>query len=347
MKIHLRILYGADDRFEIVKHTLNVCQGYFDTIKLINSGPVELYNKLTTILPNNGSVEQLNYYCGDIESARNAFLYDVDIDDWVFWLDADERPSQHLLNNLDKIIKESDQRDIFIVKPTFISHYFLNNKQHTDWKNMYGIKGADWDFEDTDVFAKNAEDYGDLHIKYNNKKTPYIPIPTVCRLFKKKTHFASADSNFGGHGQILNYRGDIRTFYVPYAINHLKHEIMVYQSCTTCVYFNPTFNANTLNSRKHYMASLEYKKLREFQKKTGVKTQNDLCNNLYINPNFEFKEQFKELCECEEFKNSNLENNLFKHYPEFWSKRYDLNWETPFHDMYCGKLCCKYNNIQL
>ena len=67
MKIHLRILYGADDRFLFVKNTIDVCQKYFDTIRVVNTGPIELEKQFQD-LPSNVVVETLNFCCGDLEA---------------------------------------------------------------------------------------------------------------------------------------------------------------------------------------------------------------------------------------------------------------------------------------
>lgn len=70
MKKHLRILYGADDRFELVKETIGVCLGYFDTIRISNSGPRSLSEKLRKSLHPSVVVEDLNHFLGDLDSAR-------------------------------------------------------------------------------------------------------------------------------------------------------------------------------------------------------------------------------------------------------------------------------------
>ena len=61
MKKHLRILYGCDDRFEITKKTVELCQGHFDTITILNSGPIEFFEKLRNNLSAN--VIQFNDFC--------------------------------------------------------------------------------------------------------------------------------------------------------------------------------------------------------------------------------------------------------------------------------------------
>ena len=38
MKKHLRLLYGADDRFQFVSETVKFCHEYFDTVRILNTG---------------------------------------------------------------------------------------------------------------------------------------------------------------------------------------------------------------------------------------------------------------------------------------------------------------------
>ena len=67
MKIHLRILYGCDDRLEYVKDCVEVCKDYFDSIGITNSGPKEFYDKLSNTFDSNISINHLNNFL-DIET---------------------------------------------------------------------------------------------------------------------------------------------------------------------------------------------------------------------------------------------------------------------------------------
>lgn len=330
MKIHLRILYGADDRFLFVKNTIDVCQKYFDTIRIVNAGPIELEKKFQN-LPPNVVVETMNFFCGDLEVARNCFLYDVDVNDYVLWLDADERPTQYLLDNLKNIVDVCESNNRFIVRFPFISHHWAG---HTN--DIIHPKG-----EYCKDFTYNFDSYPIDHENYI--LNPPKGTPVCDRFFKKTRHQCSAQTNFGGHGAIYNTSWEDLWIYVRYPINHYKPDVAIYQSATTSVYFNPCINISTIDGVSTYLNSDEYKMLREFQVRTGVVTQNDLCYKLHINFDKEFKEEFKLLCENPKFINSNLLSNSFGHWSK-WSTLYDLSWETPH--VYCGGECCKYGSSQ-
>jgi len=340
MKKHLRVLYGADDRFEFVRNTINVCKDYFDTIRVVNSGPPVLVQKFIN-LPPNVHIETLNFYCGDLEMVRNSFLYDVDIGDYVLWLDSDECPTQFLLDNIDVVINTCEVNKVNIVRFPFIPHFwnagtnilsfpvhFVDNNFKENF-SRYPIDHNDW--------SKKCEDYAAGRTKTN-------PNGISDRFFKKTHKNVSAITNFGGHGSIYNGSEYDDWRYVRYPICHYKPYIAIYQSGTTSVYFNPCINISTVHGSKTYLDSIEYKMLREFQRKTKVITQNDLCYKLYINIDLEFKSMFKQLCESPELRNSKLLSNCFNHWT-IWSEKYDLDWKTPH--VFCGGECCKYKDIQI
>jgi len=330
MKLHLRILYGADDRFLFVKNTIDVCQKYFDTIRIVNAGPIELVKKFQN-LPKNVVVETLNFYCGDLEAARNCFLYDVDINDYVLWLDSDERPTQYLLDNLKNIVNICETNNRFVVRFPFIPHHWA---AHTN--DILHPKG-----EYCKDFTYNFDSYPIDHENYLLKSHKANPITD--RFFKKTRRQCSAVTNFGGHGSIYNTSSDDPWIYVRYPICHYKPDVTIYQSATTSVYFNPCINISTIDGVSTYLKSDEYKILREFQTRTGVITQNDLCYKLHINFDRQFKDEFKSLCENPKFVNSDLLSNSFSQWAK-WSTLFDLSWETP--QVYCGGECCRYENFQ-
>lgn len=336
MKIHLRILYGADDRFLFVKNTIDVCHKYFDTIRIVNAGPIELEKKFQN-LPPNVVVETMNFYCGDLEVARNCFLYDVDVNDYVLWLDSDERPTQYLLDNLKNIVDICESNNSYIVRFPFIPHFWEGNTN-----NILHPKCVDFMYN----FDSYPHDTTDFHNKcqlFAHGKIGIQPHTAIDRFFKKTRRQCSALTNFGGHGSIYNTSCEDSWVYVRYPINHYKPDVTIYQSATTSVYFNPCINISTIDGVSMYLNSDEYKMLRDFQTRTGVVTQNDLCYKLHINFDKQFKYEFKLLCENSKFVNSTLLSNLFTHWSK-WSNLYDLSWETPY--VYCGGECCKYERLQ-
>jgi hypothetical protein len=234
---------------------------------------------------------------------------------------------------LEEIVAYSNKCGIVGVRLPGCNHLWKDGKRH-----------GHWNFNNRYDFPFDAEDYARKMSDYHEKRHPHGPIGTIGRMMKKTSVHFSANTNFGGHGMIINHKNNFDMFCTRFPIVHLKHEIMVFQSHCTCTYVNPCLNAPVKDGYKPYAKSVEYKKLRDFQKRTGVKTQNDLCERLHIHPDQRFKEELKELFLCEEFKNSQLFDNFFKHY-HVWAGKFDCSWATPA--IYCGESCCRYNHIQL
>jgi hypothetical protein len=333
MRVHVRILYGADDRFQMVRQTIDVCHPYIHSIRVVNTGPVELASKFKD-LPPNTTIDNFNFFFGDLESARNAMLYDVDVGDYVLWLDADERPSQLLLENFEEIERTLDSRGIWSVRFPALNH---------NW-NKHGTPCHDkWELNNRDLFPFDAFDYGDKWLRAERGQGPF-PLATTGRMVKKQSHRLGANTNFGGHGNILNVR-DVHDMVVTrFPLCHLKHDLMCYQSCATSTYVNPCLNAPIKDGYRPYIQSSQYRSLREFQKRTGVKTQNDLCYKLHLNPDAVFKASLKELFMNEDFKTCTLYENYFRLY-HIWADEYDCSWKTP--NTFCGRQCCHYKHIQL
>jgi hypothetical protein len=322
-----------------VKNTIDVCQKYFDTIRVVNTGPIELEKQFQD-LPSNVVVETLNFYCGDLEASRNCFLYDVDINDYVLWLDSDERPTQYLLNNLKNIIHTCESSNSFIVRFPFIPHHWDAHTNVIRFPVGESCKDFMYNF---DSYPIDHADWCMKSIRFHTNQSNINPNVAVDRFFKKTRHQCSAVTNFGGHGGIYNTSSEEPWVYVRYPICHYKPDIAIYQSATTSVYFNPCINISISDGVSEYLNSEEYKILREFQKRTGVITQNDLCYKLHLNLDKQFKDEFKLLCENSKFVNSTLLSNLFTHWSK-WSTLFDLSWETPH--VYCGGECCKHENLQ-
>lgn len=307
MKKHLRILFGADNRFKYVNDTIQVSHNFFDTVRIVNTGPDVLTEQFIN-LPPNVSIETLNFFYGDLEVARNNFLYDVDIGDYMMWLDSDERPSQSLLNNIDFLIDELEKTDALNAIFSVIPHI--------------------WEDEDDKLSI------GCLHV------------PSLNRMVKKVHKYTSAISNFGGHGEIYNYdnfdkwyacSGDIGF------INHYKSRLSIAQSAFTSVFANPCINSSVIDATSEYEKSDEFKLVTEFKLFHKVISNTDLIKKLYFERDEEFIADLKLLAENPILINSKLTSNYYKEWHMF-SKKYNFSWETP--DGFCGKDCCKYTNLQ-
>lgn len=319
MKIHLRILYGCDDRLEYVKDCVEVCKDYFDSIGITNSGPKEFYDKLSNTFDSNISINHLNNFL-DIESARRLQLSDVPENDWVLWLDADERPSQDLLDNIRNMCEKADSEKCHIINLVWFEH--CEGTPTPPLKDMIEK-------------AEKAEK------SWPNQEYVFSP----SRLIKKVKEM-TLKSNFGAH-ECFDFVGSKRK-YEPYFVIHNKAHIMYYQSIVFSGFLNPIVHANAnfeglnkLFKSKHYIA------LKEFQKKHKTFTSNDIVRKLKIEKDETFKAELKELFLSFPSwpEDRDLDEIITFKFMNHFAKNYDLNVDSPYYK--CGHECCKYKNTQL
>lgn len=323
MKKHLRILYGCDDRFDIAVNTVKVCNKYFDTITILNSGPKEFYEKIKNNIPINVEVKQLEKFL-EIESCRRAIIEDVPNNEWVLWLDADERPSPQLLNDFDNMLNLADSGDFNIIRLIWC--------EHTE-----GIRCPVHEpIPKTHEELKNG-----LNVNY------FMPF----RLVKKEECIGVA-SNFGAHELFVLNEENI--MYSPNIVFHMKSHIQYYQSVVFSGFLNPFAHVNCSNLEllRDCLNHKNYVDLRKFQKRTGVFTSNDFVRKIKIEKDESFIKEVKELFFS--FNNTDISGGLgmqhnnigvtFKFMKDF-AEKYNLNVESPHYP--CNNPCCVYDDVQL
>ncbi len=108
-KIHLRIVTGADDRFEYISRTIKVSAKYFDTIRILNLGPANNSSKYNELLKKYNNLQVLNFekhytLCITSDILRHHY-HDITDGEWICWLDSDWRFPQCVLDRIhDEII---------------------------------------------------------------------------------------------------------------------------------------------------------------------------------------------------------------------------------------------------
>lgn len=320
MKKHLRILYGCDDRFEITSATAKVCLPYFDTIRILNAGPHEFYQRLRDGVPPEVKVQQLHKFL-EIESSRRAMIDDVPQNEWVLWLDADERPSKELLADLDNVVTHFDQNGYDIIRLIWAEH----------------TNGIPCGVKMPLPSAEELERVGG---------SGYF----MAKRFAKIKPNMRVISHFGAHEEFVNENTKIG--YAPYLIHHHKSTLQYCQSVVLSGFANPMVHANcSTNERFAAFLNMSYfKALKAFQREHKVFTSNDLVKKLKVDSDLEFRAKLKELFMSFPAESDNLQMNhkdvliTFKFMREF-AEKHDLNVVSPHYP--CGRDCCKYGDIQL
>ena len=316
MKKHLRLCYGADDRFDYVKGTVIVSIDHFDTIRIVNTGPKYFEKKLKEISDSEKLlVNTIEPFYGDLELVKGNYLKDIDENDWFLWLDADERPSQSLLNNLDNIIDECEKLGYVKCRFPWLQHEKEN---------------ANCTLESYNHICKS---FPTTLLEFQNSSGVYAKDVLI-----KKIKNLSPNSNFGGHGSYTP-ENDKHTNYKKYIINHYKSNLAKEQSLIYSTWFLSFINVNT-NNQKEFINNPCYQSLLKFRKENDVVLQNDMIERLRCN-DLEFKEKLKNLLLSDIFKNA---TDWYSYYYR-WASIYNCSVESD--TLYCGGKCCKYNNIQL
>lgn len=324
---HLRLLYGIDDKFEIVNHTLEVCRGYFDSIKVVNSGVAGLVDKLkhhTHVV-----FEDMNWFTGDQEPYRRAFYYDVPENDWVLWLDADERPTQALLDNLQVVIAGAEAGGYYNVRIPFNSHNWGRNAEGVSVIDRY------WEHPGRGI-PPSKEEFG---------KFSALP-PMHDRMFRR-TKKTCSSTNFGGHGYIIGNRETANDFdnphwfYSPYALNHYKDEVETYQSFVLHNFTTPCRNTSYKDAAKIVGESAAQQLIKEFQLRERVFTSNELVVRAKTDP--AFSERLKALYSDPRM-DQNIDSVHYHLYKTFATK-FNVSFENVPH--HCGSSCCSYKSVQL
>lgn len=315
MKKVLSILYGIDDRYEMVKRTILVCEPYFDKIHIVNSGVIEFEDKLKSI-SNKIEIRTIENYHGDKEFCWRAHFYGLDQGDWVLWLDSDERPTQDLLDDIDNIIKECESSKKTNVRFLSYTHHLNDGK----------LKFDDLDF-------KNF-----INQRKINPGNSFL-FDRFIKIDKSQTNPISV---FGDHGFIMSNKEHHGFWiYKPHVINHYKSNKQLAITCTLTMFFNPLTHFSDLNRINGTLNSEEFNIFENFKKETGIFTQNQFYKSIVIDKNVDITNKFKEMCRSDLFKNSKyLYNGMYN-----WVVNHDLNFEMI--EYYCGNECCKYKNIQL
>lgn len=121
-RIHLCLLTGADNRVGCLRDTVRVSHHYFAAVHLIDTGSTDETESL-------GQLDFVNYqrlpnWRDHWPLAYAAALRDIPVNDWLLFLDSDERPSQHLLDNL--------YRDVLHLEASDCNCAYVPGLMHSD-----------------------------------------------------------------------------------------------------------------------------------------------------------------------------------------------------------------------
>jgi len=323
MKIHLRILLGPDRRYQLIKNTIDVCDGYFDSIGVLNAGPDLFYKEIRNILPEHINViHHPDFF--DIECARRHLIADVPENDWVLWLDGDETPSPMFLDNMKKMVTECEFNKKNVVVVPWYLH--MSGKQEHEYNTFF------------ETLASR-----DLYEFLTTKKHYFAP-----KRFIKNVKNKYVQSNWGAHE--LYKLVDEQLTYYGYIVNHYKSFHDWSQSPVWHLFMNPLVHNMVTKDQVNDVLELPiYKKVIDLKIKYNVYTSSDFIENVidnndpflkeFVNIFNELEHNYINLHDHSDNKNVNRLYQLVKKFVDEYKFDFKLN-----PSYYCGNVCCTYKN---
>lgn len=315
MKINLAILYGVDNKLGLVNNTIKRCYNYFDNIFLINAGGDFTFNLIKDFADDKVLIFNVDNLWGDTSSTRRYAAKLCNENDWIFWLDSDECPSQLLLDNLKNLIENCEINQNYHVKFGSSNHLFDNNGINVDGCNPYQPTFPNYPYNYNNSIENNTFAFNRL-IKVTNINS----VGVSCSL--------------GGHSVYSTKTGPV---YSNYLINHYKTLRTCYKSAVLHLWSSPIPNHNSYELMNTFFNSDEYGIHMNFIRKYNIKNSIELVPKVYNNP--EFIDIIKQTYFNSLFRDSQFHwNHIYK----FLEEPYNFNLEDNAHTYECTLGCCNY-----
>lgn len=216
MPVHFCTMTGRDNMGYLLKDTVKYVSPYVASIQIVDTGSTDNTKELGK-LPK-VKIHNIPSWSGDWVQAYMTAIKDIPNNDWFLFMDSDEVPCKLLLENLEKVVAEGNNKQA--------NKIGLRSNQHLyDWdgKLMYtqlpGIK-ADPDpktnhwrkyvlcKKTTDILAKATGG----HCGYHYKAEKIVPAPGMMYYNHYKSLYTQGRSRFT-HG-----------FQYPFSFNGLKDD---------------------------------------------------------------------------------------------------------------------------
>lgn len=317
--IHLRIHYGADDRFDVASKTIICSRNYFKTIRLVNLGPDVNSEKFVPLTKKIPGVSISNYgrffhMCETEDTLRSNFM-DVPDGDWAIWIDSDWRLPEYFLQNMQKEIETCEKEGINHIFSHQIQHQIVIAEKYDVYRDYNAAKLL-YRFN---AMRAHPESYG---------------WPILQRVDKKNIYCAS---KLGNHPHMLH---------VPYNKKHIPEMYHLHfrdfrpgpycGSSTFLCWWYMGHHVFKLEEQIEIQKSEEYRKLEAFKTKHKCFTSTQLHERIKANDTA-FLAELKELFLT--FKDTNLFSckQMYQ-----LANEYDMKFYKAPNEERCTGLCCVY-----
>ena len=322
-KIHLRIHYGPDERFDMICRTVLCSYQYFTSVRILNLGPDEnskRFEKLNFI-PN---LEIMNFgkhyhMCENDDSLRTHYIGTND-GDWLIWLDTDWRLPEYFLENMQNEIEKCESEGLNCIYSYQLGHHIIS--QNEKWTSS-GQRNLSYTQEDLnfwyDKWRKEPQHYG---------------WPLLQKVDKYNTHFTSFLGNHPHQTTIPIKRKIIPEMYHLHFRNFGEKAY-----CGTNTYLCWWYLGHHVFKTEEQIEiqnSKEFKDFNEFKSRHRCFTSNQLHSRIKNNDT-EFIEDMRKLFLS--FKDTNIFSckQMYRLANEFDMEFYKVPSEPV-----CNNICCTY-----
>ena len=323
-KVHLRINYGADDRFNIVRNTLTCSHKYFETIRLVNLGPDDNSDKFAGLTTKFSNLTISNYgryyHMCETEDLFRSHYSDIPDGDWAIWLDSDWRLPDYFLKNMHK--------EIDICESEGFTHIFSYQLAHhlgdSHIANEYCAKSSGYTQHDLDQsFLRMREDPG----RYG--------WPLLQKMDKASEW---CDSFLGNHPYIIHMPYKIKRVPEMYHLHFRDYSDKAYcgGSLFLCWWYLG-HHVFSIEEQLEIQHSWEFDAFEAFKKKHSCFTSTQLHTKIKAN-DIAFVEELKQL--CLKFKDSTIYSckQLFR-----LADQYNMQFYKAPDEYKCDGVCCQYD----
>lgn len=267
-KIHLRIVYGADQRYSLVRNTVLTHHKYFESVVICNTGPEENSKGLTNLLthvPKLRIFEHGRYQnlCNDQDMTRY-LIHDIPNGDWVVYLDSDWRLPEYFLKQMYQEVDTMEQEGR--------NHLFSYQLGH-----HLGEPADEWERNDRINYSEKRL----LELCDDTNQPQKYGQPILQKIDKENTW---CDGFLGNHNYILH---------VPYNKKHIPRmfhfHFRDYKPPAYCGSMIPLawwymgHHVFSLEEQLQIQKSWEYRKFEEFKDQHKCYTANQLQDRLNKN----------------------------------------------------------------
>lgn len=312
MRTHLRVNYGCDRRFFILHDTLRVSHNFFDTIRIVTACSDEDHAEAMQFEQISPKIKVERFptpWYGDMEPLFRNLTWDVPENDWIHFLDSDERPTYDFLLSMGDMIGDAEKEGVNLIRIPSIHH--LVHQHHSPTWTQQSYKA---------IYA--AAPY-----------TVYSE-PSLFKFNRRQNYFVSC---YGG-GHTMPCRMDKKEKYWTKPTLHFKNPDNWRQAIPLQGFFSPSFHSGELEF-------IEMRKSKEFADFQRIKDELQCYTSTQFMHELTHKtekiEKFREVFLT--FKDS--PHYQFKKMYE-WASETEMSKANEKPD-FCGHKCCNYGAIQL